>query len=434
MREKLKIKDLIYIKHLIWVYFLFLLFEGAVRKWILPALAEPILIVRDPIALIIIIKAIKIQLLKPNIELMGFIGIGFVSFLSAIIFGHLNLAVAIFGARAMFLHFPLIFIIGLVFNKTDVLEIGKSILILLIPMTVLVIIQFYSPQNSFVNIGVGGDLKGAGFGGALGFFRPPGTFSFINGLSLFYGLAASFVFYFLYENNVLSKWLIYFSTICLIISIPFTISRTVLFQTVLAFTFTFVFILKNKNHFWGIVIFCFVILILFFLIQASKTFGIGVKAFTSRFESASLAEGGLKGTLVDRLFGTLIESVKNAIDEPFWGSGIGSNTNVGFKLLGHKKGSTISDYEWERTFKEIGPFLGIIFIFFRVMLSVNILIKSIKKNRNKEFLSWMLLSFSFLQILQGQISQPTSLGFIVFSGGLTIAAMNTRNILAVKGQ
>ena len=40
-----------FIKKLIWVYFLLLLFEGALRKWFLPGLSLGLLSVRDPVAL-----------------------------------------------------------------------------------------------------------------------------------------------------------------------------------------------------------------------------------------------------------------------------------------------------------------------------------------------------------------------------------------------
>lgn len=35
----------------IWIYIFLLIFEGALRKWFLPSLATPLLLVRDPIAI-----------------------------------------------------------------------------------------------------------------------------------------------------------------------------------------------------------------------------------------------------------------------------------------------------------------------------------------------------------------------------------------------
>src|ERR1700758_5072958 len=47
------------LKKLFWAYFLLLIFEGALRKWIVPQLSAPLLIVRDPIAVIIIWEAYR---------------------------------------------------------------------------------------------------------------------------------------------------------------------------------------------------------------------------------------------------------------------------------------------------------------------------------------------------------------------------------------
>lgn len=40
------------LRKLLWLYFWLLIFEGALRKWILPGLSSPLLLVRDPVALL----------------------------------------------------------------------------------------------------------------------------------------------------------------------------------------------------------------------------------------------------------------------------------------------------------------------------------------------------------------------------------------------
>ena len=37
------------IRRLIWLYFWLLLIEGALRKWALPKLSTPLLVIRDPV-------------------------------------------------------------------------------------------------------------------------------------------------------------------------------------------------------------------------------------------------------------------------------------------------------------------------------------------------------------------------------------------------
>ena len=45
------------IKALIWLYVVLLVIEGALRKWVLPSLSDPLLIIRDPVAMGIYVLA-----------------------------------------------------------------------------------------------------------------------------------------------------------------------------------------------------------------------------------------------------------------------------------------------------------------------------------------------------------------------------------------
>ncbi|WP_237708942.1 hypothetical protein [Gillisia marina] len=185
------------LKRAIWLYFFLLIFEGALRKWVLPGLSEPLLIVRDPVAIWILYKSIISGLWKPNGYVLSIYAVSILALVLALFIGHGNILVAIYGLRITLIHFPLIFIIGMVFNREDVLKMGKAVLWLCIGMTILVAIQFYSPQSAWVNLGIGGDLEGSGFGGAAGFFRVPGTFSFTNGLAFFLWVSSGLYFLFL---------------------------------------------------------------------------------------------------------------------------------------------------------------------------------------------------------------------------------------------
>lgn len=172
-------------KTAIWIYLLLVLFEGALRKWLLPSMATPLLVVRDPVAIYILISARLKGYFSFNPYVFWSVLIAVLGVVTAVIIGHGNIWVALFGARIFLLHFPLMFTIGKVFSKEDVIKFGKVILWISIPALLLIIIQFYSPQSAWVNRGVGDDINGAGFSGALGYFRPPGLFSFTSGNSLF---------------------------------------------------------------------------------------------------------------------------------------------------------------------------------------------------------------------------------------------------------
>ena len=95
----------------VWVYFIILIFEGALRKWVLPGLATPLLVIRDPIAIGLVFIAWKRGLLPGNFSMTGMMIIGLISIFTAFYLGHGNLAVALFGARIFLFHFPMIFVI-----------------------------------------------------------------------------------------------------------------------------------------------------------------------------------------------------------------------------------------------------------------------------------------------------------------------------------
>ena len=206
----------IFLKIAIWVYVMLWIFEGALRKWILPSLATPLLIVRDPIAIYIIYMAfyLKVKFMNPFIVLSAIFTL--LSLAVTLTFGHGNLFVGLYGARIMLIHFPLIFIIGVVFKKIDILSMGRVLMAINILMTLIIFFQFKSPQTAYINVGIGGEGS-AGFDGAMGYFRPSGTFSFISGLSAFYILVSVYIYYFWLSSESCSKILLIASTIALII-------------------------------------------------------------------------------------------------------------------------------------------------------------------------------------------------------------------------
>lgn len=420
-------KSLSLIKKGIWLYFLLLIFEGALRKWVLPGLATPLLVVRDPIAIGIMFLCFQRGLFKLNSYIAVMWLISFVAYCTAIIAGHGNMLVALYGIRILALHFPLIFAIGWVFDKEDVVKMGKAMLWITIPMTILMAMQFYSPQSAWVNQGVGGDEGGAGFSGALGFFRPPGTFSFTNGLALFYGLAAAYVFYFWLDNSkTISKLILLAATACLLAAIPFSISRTVFFEIILSAVFVLVATTTKPKYFVRLISGSLAIVVLIAVLSNFNFFQTGVEVFTKRFESANKAEEGLEGIFVDRFLGGMVEAITDTEDLPFFGRGIGMGTNVGAMMLSGELKFLISEGEWGRLIGEMGLLLGLGVILLRLLLTFKMGITSFQAMRESNFLPWMLISFSSMNLLQGQWAQPTSLGFSILASGLVLAALKIK--------
>jgi len=292
------------IQLLLWTYFWLLIFEGALRKWVLPGLSTPLLLVRDPVAIAAIMLGWPYLTRRPWVGWVGLLwGIGGAGVFFAMAVGHQDLVTALYGARILWIHWPLIFLFAAVFTRDDVYTFAKVTAFIAIPMVVLIALQYSLPQSHFVNQAPGGE-EGVGFTGALGRFRPPGTFSFTNGLAEFLGFAAACVVALLVSGpRPLPKW-IWASCAALVVALPVSISRTVFFKYVLAVIFAAVASSLSgrniKNFLAGGVLVCLVAL------AASQLpiFRDAQRAFVARWESATRIEGGedgVRGVLRERV-------------------------------------------------------------------------------------------------------------------------------------
>src|SRR4051812_6125974 len=148
-------KRLTYLKRAIWVYFFLLIFEGVFRKWLLPQYSDVLLVIRDPVAIVIYVLAIKARLFPRNAWVLSLGVIGLLCTLVSLLVlePYLGLKPLIFvtgfGFRCNFLHLPLIFVIGRALDADDVKKLGWWMLIGLLPMCLLLAIQFNAAPESF---------------------------------------------------------------------------------------------------------------------------------------------------------------------------------------------------------------------------------------------------------------------------------------------
>ncbi|MFN9710991.1 MAG: hypothetical protein ACK55K_06240 [Bacteroidota bacterium] len=408
----------------LYLYLALLFFEGAIRRWMLPQLSGPLLLIRDPVAIYIIYMAFRYRFIQWNVYLFLILIIAFISFYTTIYLGHGNIYIALYGLRIFLFHFPLIFIIEKVFRQTDFERIAYWTIILSIPMLLLIIFQFYSPQNAWINKGLGDNMEGAGFIGAKGYFRPPGTFSFTNGLVLFFTYVSVFVFWGLTNQLKIPKWLLILALFCVFISIPFSISRTLFFSIGATFIFYLFTLIKNSYLFWRLsLISIFSVLLLVYLSNADF-FSTSIDVFRERFEKANESEGGIEGVVLNRFLGSISNSLDLSSELPFWGYGLGLGTNVGSLLNTGQLQFIISEGEWGRVIGEMGALLGISFILIRIFLALKMIRISFRGYMNGSFLPLLLLFHCIFNIVLGQWAQPTTLGFSIFFGGMLMASKN----------
>lgn len=405
----------------IWVYFFLIIFEGALRKWFLPFLATPLLIVRDPVAVWLLYTAWKYGKFPSNIYITGIFFAAIVGFFTTMLIGHGNLFVAIYGERILLLHFPLIFLIANTFDQTDVIKMGRVFMWIAIPMVMLVVLQFYTPQSSFFNRGVGGEGS-SGFSGINGFFRPSGTFSFTTGLTEFYTVIGAFAVYFWLNSNYIKRWVLVGGTIALMAAIPLSISRTLSFQILVTVIFALIVGLKNQKYLTSIIGGAIGVVVLFVVLNQVGVFGTAVDTLVARFVQANEDEDGIANTLSNRLIANVDEPYLGD-DFPFFGMGIGMGTNAGARILvGASDKFLVSEGEWGRLVGEMGSILGTFVLFTRIAIVLKIFIEGYKALKFNNILPWLLLSVDFQLISQGQWAQPTALGFAVLFAGLNIAA------------
>ncbi|AMR34655.1 hypothetical protein A0256_22790 [Mucilaginibacter sp. PAMC 26640] len=426
MKRFTELSAIVSLKKGIWFYFVLLIFEGSLRKWVLPGLATPLLVVRDPVAIYILIISFRNGLLPVSryVNVMWFIGV--FALFTALLVGHHNLLVACYGARILLFHFPLIFVIGKIFDLEDVLKMGRVVLWMSIPMFLLITLQFYSPQSAFVNKGIGADSLGGGFSGSLGYFRPPGTFSFTTGNTQFFSLVGVFVVYFWLNLKQVNRVLLICATIALISAIPISISRALLVQTVLTVVFALASVINTPKLLGRILSAVIGLTVIVALLSNLQFFNNAITVLTSRFTEASNSEGTIDNSILNRIGAGIMEPFDSG-ELPFFGLGVGIGTNAGAKLLiGRSDIFLVSEGEWGRMIGEMGAVFGIAAIIFRMHLSLKLLRESYKRLKFNNLLPWLMVSVSFQAVVQGQWAQPTALGFGIMMGGLTIAGLNYR--------
>ncbi len=407
------------IRRLIWIYFWLLLIEGALRKWIFPQLANPLLVVRDPVVVLIYMLALGRGIFPRNafivLTVLLFIG----NAIASIFTGQGNLFVTLFGLRTNFLHLPLVFIIPQVFTIRDVEKIGKWLLIMAFPMAMLVLLQFRSSPDAWVNVGVGGSI-GSQLTVGFGKIRPPGTFSFTNGLAAYLGLLAAFIMAGQIKRGSIHPKLALAAVPVTGIMMGVSGSRGVLsaFALILAGV---VYVCVRRPVFFGKgVRVALLIGVAFFALQFKLEFRQGMTIHENRFTTG----GGMQLGLIERTLSGFREPFQAIRETPFFGNGIGLGTTAAGGILTGERAFILAEGEWMRVVSESGPLLGFIYLGMRVAIVVALGWCAVRALHDENPLPTMLFCTVFPSMLSGQFGVPTILGFATLGAGLCFAAAN----------
>jgi len=421
------------IRRLIWLYFWLLILEGALRKWVVPQLSNPLLIVRDPVVLLAYYLAIRARVFPKNGWTFALAVIGFMSFALSFLplwpyLPPTRIAlVSGFGFRSNFLHLPFIFLIGRVLRMEDVKRFGWWTLLLMVPMALLLVGQFQAGPDAFLNRTAGGE--GEMLTSALGKVRTAGTFSFVIGVVAFCALVTGFLIWAALRRDVYKNWLLFAAGSALIIGVVVSGSRSVVGAcAVVAASLIVVLLLRPSavNRFGQTLI---VTLILGLIVTKTPIFKEGFNVLSTRFsEVAEASEKSIGAGLVERVFGDFREGLYVLTKAPFFGYGLGVGTNAGAKFLTGRSMFLLSEGEWSRIFLESGPVLGFAYVLWRCGIIVYLGLLCIRSVKLGNVLPLLLFSSSFLPLLSGQFGQPTVLGFAVFVTGLALAARKEEEV------
>ena len=427
------------VRQLIWLYLWLLLIEGVLRKWVIPRFSDPLLLVRDPVLLAIYYYAIRAHVFPRNFWVSSLWILGFLSVVATALFARFSLVsgyvptiplleVTLYGIRTNFMHLPIIFVIASVFDEDDVKKFGGWILVLMIPMCLLMVAQFKASPDSFINRTAGlSEAEQLTAGG--GKIRPPGTFSFISGPVFYMSASAAFLIYGALRRTVYPNWLLVSSGVALAIGIFISGSKTSVIAVLLViFALIAILIVRPRavNKFgWTLII----VVVGAIIVSRLPIFKEGFQILSDRFASAAEATETtvIRGT-IDRVINDFTEGFKNFSSFPLFGYGLGIGTNVGGRILIGRSAFLLAESEWSRVLAESGPILGLAFLIWRTLFVFYLGRLSFIALKRDNLLPILLFGSGFIVLLNGQLGQPTILGFAVILNGLCLAATRHRVI------
>jgi hypothetical protein len=415
-----------FIKKLFWAYFLLLIFEGALRKWILPQYSAPLLLVRDPIAVLIIIEAYRTNKWPARWSAVtGALAAGLIALcVIQVVVNNNPWVAAVYGLRSYLLPFPVAFIMGESLDEKDLRMFSLCTLWLLLPETAIAVAQYVAPASSFVNAAAYSGAAQIGYVGQH--VRASGTFSYVIGLALYGPLAAAFILYGLVQQKSAHQWLLWAAGFALILSVPVTGSRTLLFELAGVIVCAGVAAAFGLSQFQKSLKILVPLLAVFVLASFLPVFSESAQSFNERFSEANETEGGGNTglTIAHRTvipIATRLEQTNFAKD-PF-GLGMGRGAAAVSAYLEGSAKFEAGENDIDRAIIELGPVPGIIFTLFRFALALTVLVKAFLKARKGDALALLLAPLMFSEVTIGILEQTTDQGFMVVALAFSLAAL-----------
>jgi hypothetical protein len=407
-----------WMRRLVYAYFILLIFEGALRKWILPSLAAPLLVIRDPILLALYIMALRRAIFPGNAWVLSAIGLCVASVLASLAAG-CPLTITLFGVRTDFWQIPFTFLLPSILSRDDVRRIGRWTLLIMPGMALLALAQFRAGPDHWLNATTTASVseQSQQLFAAAGRVRPSGTFSFVTGMVSFLALGSAFVFESFIESPArIRLWL---ATVAMVLALGISGSRSAILGVGIVAAAAGLICIENPRRLRKIAPPLVAALLAYSLLHGLADFRAGLDVNKNRFDDA----GGLKQGIVYRWFGDFVSAWDSGHDAALLGAGLGMGTSVGAGMATGTRQFLLAEGEWARVILESGPVLGVAFIGLRLGIAFVLLRSALQALRQRDdALPALLLAAGVMDLILGQWGQATVSGFAVFIAGLCLAS------------
>lgn len=241
-REKLRdrLASLDTLASLFMFSWVIILLQGAIRKWLVPGFSAAYFLEDIPI-LVAYIYAMYKGIVWIGGVLYFVVGISLMLCLQAlmqVIIIHYNFISALVALHHYIFYLPMLFLLPACMTRNNIRKFLRLNLVIIIPMTLIALVQSVSPRNAWINQTAAGDEIGRAFGVSLDIARTSGTFNFTLPFSIWCGIAAAMVVGEWLQpperRSLRSRTLLLIISLCIALSTITSGSRTAIFLVILA--------------------------------------------------------------------------------------------------------------------------------------------------------------------------------------------------------
>lgn len=409
---------------MITAFYMALLFEGVLRKWVLPQASNALVFIRDPLMVAICVLYWRLGPSQAARHVLGIAGIGACGL--ALCAGcqaatsELAWPAVLAGFRNYGLFMPVCCAIRDAFAAEDYRRWLRLNCWLAAPVGVLVALQYRAPPSALINAVPGGGNEGV-FLVVEDVVRPYGLFSFSLGHSAYAALMAGVALAILtggagprFGRTAIAVGLGGIATMGL-----FSGSRTyfLLATSVIAMflaTATAFGPARTKTAALGVA--CAIIgglvLVAFCLPDV-------VSVMVERQTAAVAAEG----STVDRILEVVTQFAQEAGEVPVFGYGLGSGTNIAAFVASGSTNHIMAEYELTRIIEELGPIFGGFYLLLRWSFMIWLAKLAVVAARDGNLQPACFLGFIVPVFLAHDITlQNTMIGIGWFSAGILMSA------------